>query len=146
MIRIEALIDSGKPELNLTLPFNDRTKSRLRTHLDSGEEAGLFLPRGTVLRAGQLLRDDLNRVIQVCAAEEPVSVGRAGSHRLFARACYHLGNRHVPLQVGNRWLRYQPDNVLDEMLIQLGLTVSQQLLPFEPEAGAYGGGHSHHHD
>ena len=146
MIRIEALVASGKPELSLTLPFNERTKSRLRTQLDNGEEAGLFLPRGTVLRSGHLLKDELNRVILVCAAQEPVSVGRAASHRLFARACYHLGNRHVPLQVGYRWVRYQPDTVLDEMLIQLGLRVSQQMLAFEPESGAYGREHDHHHE
>jgi urease accessory protein len=66
---------------------------------------------------------------------------------LFARACYHLGNRHVPLQVGHGWLRYQNDYVLDDMLRQLGLDVKHEQAPFEPENGAYGehGGHSHGH-
>jgi urease accessory protein len=145
MIRIDTLIASGRPELTLTLPFNDRTKSRLRTRLDNGEEVGLFLPRGTILRAGQLLQDNSARVIQVCAAQELVSEAHASTHRLFARACYHMGNRHVPLQIGYRWLRYQPDKVLDELLRHLALEVAQKNAPFEPEAGAYGA-HSHKHE
>jgi urease accessory protein len=63
-----------------------------------------------------------------------------------ARVCYHLGNRHVPLQIEPEWVRYQHDHVLDEMVIGLGAEVTSETAAFEPEAGAYGGsssGHSH---
>jgi urease accessory protein len=63
------------------------------------------------------------------------------------RAAYHLGNRHVPLQIGEGWLRLEQDHVLMEMLLGLGgIRVENENAPFEPEAGAYGGGHRHHHD
>lgn len=62
------------------------------------------------------------------------------------RAAYHLGNRHVPLQIGEGWLRLEQDYVLRDMLLGLGMQVSEVEAPFEPEAGAYGGGHRHHHD
>jgi urease accessory protein len=62
------------------------------------------------------------------------------------RAAYHLGNRHVPLQVGDGWLRLEQDHVLKDMLLGLNVTVQELQAPFEPEAGAYGGGHRHHHD
>jgi urease accessory protein len=61
-----------------------------------------------------------------------------------ARASYHLGNRHVALQIGRGWVRYQHDHVLDDMVRGLGLTVTIEQAPFEPEAGAYGGAHTHH--
>jgi urease accessory protein len=61
-------------------------------------------------------------------------------------AAYHLGNRHVPLQVGDHWLRLEQDYVLKEMLLGLGMSVGEKFAPFEPEAGAYGGGHRHGHE
>ena len=65
---------------------------------------------------------------------------------LIARACYHLGNRHVPLQITQYWVRYAHDHVLDAMIRDLGLLVDHEEAPFEPESGAYsGGGHHHHH-
>ena len=63
-----------------------------------------------------------------------------------ARACYHLGNRHVALQIGEGWVRYQHDHVFDAMVTGLGLNVIVEQAPFEPEAGAYSQGHAHHHD
>ena len=68
--------------------------------------------------------------------------------RLFARACYHLGNRHVPMQIGDNWIRYLHDHVLDEMLVGLGITTKCEQASFEPESGAYGAHsrHSHGHD
>jgi len=86
-------------------------------------------------------------VVQINAAPETVSTVTSDCHHALARACYHLGNRHVPLQVEREFLRYQHDHVLDEMIIGLGLSVKVEEAPFEPEAGAYksAAGHGHHH-
>jgi len=141
---VERLTEALPAQSTLTLPFELRHKSRLRTCLDSGEEVGLFLPRGTVLRSGDRLRTTCGRVIEVRAAPEAVSTARADDALLLARAAYHLGNRHIALQVGAGWLRYLHDHVLDRMIEELGLAVSAERAPFEPEAGAYGGDHHDH--
>jgi urease accessory protein len=145
MLRITELAPAGAiARDSLWLPFEERRRSRLRTRLESGAEAALFLPRGTVLKEGDLLRAEDGAVIRVRAAPEAVSCARTGDASLLARAAYHLGNRHVALQVGPGELRYLHDHVLDDMVRDLGLAVSAEKLPFEPEAGAYGGhGHSH---
>ena len=131
----------------LTLPFELRQKSRLKAQLDDGTEVGLMLPRGGVLRSGDLLKAENNMIIKVVAANESVSTAKHNDPLLLARACYHLGNRHVPLQIANHWLRYAHDHVLDDMVRGLGLEVIHEIAPFEPEGGAYGGGHHHHsHD
>ena len=133
------------PDGRLTLPFELRRKSRLRTRLDDGRAVALLLERGSVLRGGDRLRSDCGRCIEVAAGPEPVSVVRSGDARTLARAAYHLGNRHVPVQVGRHELRYLADHVLDEMVAGLGAEVVRAELPFEPEAGAYGH-HGHHAD
>ncbi len=143
---VERLSADSPAQATLTLPFEQRQKSRLRTRLDSGEDVGLFLPRGTVLRHGDRLRAADGRVIEVRAAPESVSTARTDDPLRLARAAYHLGNRHVALQIGPGWLRYLHDHVLDGMARELGLTVIDEQAPFEPEAGAYGGGHHHGHD
>jgi urease accessory protein len=143
---VERLSADLPAQATLTLPFEQRQKSRLRTRLDSGEEVGLFLARGTVLRHGDRLRATDGRVIEVRAAPETVSTARTDDPLLLARAAYHLGNRHIALQLGPGWLRYLHDHVLDSMVRELGLTVIGEQAPFEPEAGAYGGGHHHGHD
>lgn len=127
----------------LVLPFELRQKSRLRTRLASGEELGLFLERGTILRGGDYLQGNDGRVIRVLAAAEKVLKVTCASPRELTRAAYHLGNRHVPVEVGDGWLKLGADHVLAEMLLGLGATVSEEISPFEPEAGAYGGGHRH---
>ena len=132
------------PDATLTLPFDRRQHCRLRTRLDKGDEVALRLPRGTVLRDGDLLRAANGLVIQVRAAPEKVSNAAANDPLLVARACYHLGNRHIPVQIGNGWVRYLHDHVLDEMVAALGLNVTVNDLPFEPEGGAYGR-HAHPH-
>lgn len=133
----------------VTLPIDIRVKSRARVTLNDGREAGLMLPRGLLLRGGDLLAtEDGSEVVEVIAAPESVSVVRCTDPWLLARACYHLGNRHVPLQVMPGELRYHHDHVLDDMLRQFGLEVTFAHLPFEPEAGAYASeshGHSHAH-
>ncbi len=132
----------------LTLPFELRQKSRLRCRLDSGEEAGLVLERGTLLRGGDKLQAVDGRIIAVAAAPELLSVVATGDPVLLARAAYHLGNRHVAVQVLADALCFLHDHVLDDMLRGLGLPVRSESRPFEPEGGAYGRhehGHSHAH-
>ena len=129
----------------LVLPFELRQKSRLRARLASGTEVGLFLERGIVLRGGDLLLAEEGTVIEVVAALETVSTVRDPEAMRLARAGYHLGNRHVPVEIGNGWLRYGHDHVLDDMVRGLGLTVVVEQAPFEPEAGAYGHSHAHGH-
>jgi urease accessory protein len=127
----------------LLLPFELRQKSRLRTALISGEEAGLFLERGEILRGGDFLQADDGRVIRVVAQAERVLDIRCSTPEAQARVAYHLGNRHVPLQVGADCLRIADDHVLRQMVEGLGASVVPCEAPFEPEAGAYAAGHSH---
>ena len=130
----------------LSLPFDRRQIARQRVELLSGKSAGLKLARGTVLRGGDLLLTDDGETAQVVAAHEQVSVVHCERQQDLARAAYHLGNRHVWVQVGPGWLRYLHDHVLDRMIEGLGLSVAFAELPFEPEAGAYSaGGHGHAH-
>lgn len=128
----------------LVLPFELRQKSRLKAQLSNGIEVGLFLPRGEVLRGGDCIKAEDDTVIKIEAACEQVSKVTHPDALMITRASYHLGNRHVPLQIGDGWLSYQHDHVLDDMVRGLGLSVSVESMAFEPEAGAYGG-HSHNH-
>lgn len=130
----------------LVLPFGDRSKSRLRAALDNGTEAALFLPRGTVLRGGDLLVAEDGTFVEVQAAAESVLQVTATDPLALMRAAYHLGNRHTPVEVGRDYLRLEYDAVLADMLTRLGVQIERADLPFEPEAGAYGGGHKHGHD
>jgi urease accessory protein len=136
---VEKLSAPSAFDVHLVLPFQLRTKSRLRTALETGEEVGVVLERGTILRDGDLLRAEDGRVVKVIAAPETVSTVHSTDALALMRAAYHLGNRHVALQIRDHWLRYQHDHVLDDMVCGLGLTVMVEEAPFEPEAGAYGG-------
>lgn len=130
----------------MTLPFDQRQKSRFRGQLDRGEEVAVLLPRGTLLRGGDVLTTELGHPkVRVVAAPELLSVVRSEDPGALLRAAYHLGNRHIALQIEPGELRFAADHVLDEMLHGLGIHVGREHLPFEPEAGAYGGGHGHHH-
>lgn len=143
--RLESPVSS---ETTLTLPFESRQKSRLRVMLDDGREAGLVLSRGHVLRGGDCLRAEDGTVVCIKAAEEAVTTVTNDHATELARAAYHLGNRHVALQVGEGWLRYLADHVLDDMVVSLGMTINHEKAPFEPESGAYhshGHNHSHSH-
>lgn len=128
----------------LILPFDQRQKSRARVRLKSGTEAALMLERGTILRGGDFLRSGDGRVVKVVAANEPVLHVTAHNAQQLMRAVYHLANRHVPLQIGDGWLRLEQDHVLKAMLLGLGMMAVEESAPFEPEAGAYGGEHHHH--
>lgn len=139
--------DAVSADAIVTLTLDQRVKSRLRVLLDDGREAGIFLERGDTLKDGDCLVDEEGRVVQVKAAPERVSTIESQDGHLLARACYHLGNRHVALQIGPEELCYLHDHVLDEMVRGLGLAVRVEDAPFEPEPGAYGGSaheHGHH--
>lgn len=153
------LILSRKTDANdppgdyLVLAFDARNRSRLKVTLASGREAGIFLDRGEHLHGGDRLLAEDGTVVAVAAAPEPLIEASADNSLLLARAAYHLGNRHVPVQIltegqGGK-LRFQTDHVLAEMARGLGCRVAEVEAPFEPESGAYGGhhhGHAHPHD
>lgn len=130
----------------LVLDYDQRQKCRLRVTTECGLEVGVFLPRGESLLDQDVLKTTDGKLIRVQAALEALSEVLCEDTWMLARAAYHLGNRHVPLQVLPGVLRYQTDYVLDDMVKQLGLNVMQVQAPFQPEKGAYhshGGGHSH---
>ena len=133
-------------DAELLLSFEARSKSRLRCFSTAGEETGLFLERGQpALADGDCLQAADGRVVRVIARPEALMhVTCANSFELM-RAAYHLGNRHVALQLGDGWLRLPQDYVLQAMLEQLGAQVELIEAPFQPEQGAYGGGHHHSH-
>lgn len=122
----------------LSLTASDRAKSRHRFTADDGTPVYLNLPRGTLLRGGDLLSDGDARIIRIVARPEPVVVVKAQSSFDLLRAAYHLGNRHVSLELAPDRLTLEPDPVLEALLHQLGgLDITTATLPFEPEAGAY---------
>lgn len=134
------------PSGKLTLTFEQRSKSRLRWVLDDGREVAVVLERGAQLFPGDTLLSEDGETVRVEAANEMVSIIRCDQPLLLARACYHLGNRHVALQIAPAELRYLHDHVLDEMVTLLGLKVESKRASFEPESGAYGAhAHIHHH-
>ncbi|MGD2117216.1 MAG: urease accessory protein UreE [Chromatiales bacterium] len=154
MLKFTRRVNNDDPAAySLTLPFEQRIKGRLKVALDNGMEAGLFLDRGPILRGGDRIATDEGQIAEIKAAAETVSTVRSSDALLLARVCYHLGNRHTPLQIENGMARYQHDHVLDDMVRALGLEPVCEQAPFEPEPGAYGehhsdhahGGHAHHH-
>ncbi len=146
MLELTKRIGTGVGQTTLTLPLDQRTRARMRVTLDNGKDAGLFLDRGPILRHGDLIASEKGDVVQIRAASEAVSTVRCDDPLILARVCYHLGNRHVPLEIGTGYVRYQHDHVLDEMVNGLGVTAVFEEAPFEPEPGAYGGGHRHGSD
>ncbi|MDR1709667.1 MAG: urease accessory protein UreE [Candidatus Accumulibacter sp.] len=133
---------------SVALTYDERKRSRLKATLASGREAGIFLERGEHLRGGdRLAAEDGAAVVEILAAPERLTEARADTLLLFARAAYHLGNRHVPVEIlptedGGR-LRFQTDHVLAEMVRGLGCAIAEIEAPFQPESGAYGGHHHH---
>lgn len=127
----------------MTLPFVERQKSRLRTQADNGESVMLMLERGTILRDGDLLLAEDGRAVRVIAAHEAVHCVQHTDAYTLLRAAYHLGNRHVPLQINPDFVCFLRDAVLADMLRGLGMQVEECVRAFEPEAGAYGAGHRH---
>lgn len=129
----------------LSLTAEERTRVRHRFETPDGGVVYLRLPRGSVLHDGDLLRSQTNDVtIRIAAKPEPILTVTSQTPLDLLRASYHLGNRHVPLEIAPDYLRLSPDPVLRAMLEQLGLAVREETAPFFPEMGAYGGGGNHH--
>lgn len=158
MLTINKLIAQGRglaPALlkratGVELDWDTRSKSRFDAVDSAGRRLGVFLPRGQVLRGGDVLVAEDGSLVQVIAKPQPVLVVRHcsehGSPFDLLRAAYHLGNRHVPLELQPERLQLEPDHVLAQMLRRMHLIVDEALAPFEPESGAYAaGGHEHGH-
>jgi urease accessory protein len=131
------------------LDWDVRQKSRFDATDSQGRSLGVFLPRGSVVRGGDVLVAEDGSMIRVVAAAQPVLVVRHcaehGSAFDLLRAAYHLGNRHVALELQPGHLKLEPDHVLADLLKQMHLIVTEERAAFEPEGGAYaGGGHAHH--
>ena len=161
MLTINKLLPQGdglspvllKRAAAVVLDWDTRQKSRFDTDDSQGRHLGVFLPRGTVVRGGDVLVAEDGSLVKVIATPEPVLVVRVcpehGSPFDLLRAAYHLGNRHVALELQADLLHLAPDHVLADMLRQMHLLVTEELAPFEPEAGAYaaaGHDHGHAHD
>lgn len=147
MLRIEQhLAGDTDPQLQLVLTYDQRQKCRFTAVLSSGEAVAMALPRGGVLRDGDILLVDDGRAVRVVAATERLLRITASNPQALTRAAYHLGNRHTALQVGTDFLQLPSDHVLADMLQRLGTTVTEVVAAFEPESGAYSGGHHHQHD
>jgi urease accessory protein len=132
------------------LDWDVRQKSRFECTDSHGRQLGVFLPRGSVVRGGDVLVAEDGSMVRVIAAPQPVLVIRHVADRgtVFdlIRAAYHLGNRHVPIELKPDHLKIEPDHVLADMLRAMHLVVVEAKAPFEPESGAYAsGGHGHVH-
>jgi urease accessory protein len=140
-----------KRAATLELDWDTRSKSRFSATDSTGREIGVVLPRGTTLRGGDVLVAEDGSMLRVIAAPQPVLQVRHctehGSPFDLLRAAYHLGNRHVPLELQPELLQFEPDPVLADMLRRQHLIVTEAQAAFEPEGGAYGEGvgHGHHH-
>ncbi len=139
---------AGPPRITLSLTIvlrtnyaEERTRSRFRYTTADGRTVLLRLPRGTVLRHGDLLGGEMVEVLQIAALPEPVLTVTAKTPLELLRVAYHLGNRHVPLEIAPTYLRLSKDPVLSQMLYSLGVEVTAGVLPFQPEPGAYGHPH-----
>ena len=142
-----------KRALTVTLDWDTRQKSRFDFTDTAGRHVGVFLPRGTVVRGGDVLVAEDGSFVHVVAADQPVLVITAckehGSAFDLTRAAYHLGNRHVPIELKPDHLKIEPDHVLADMLRSMHLIVVAVEEAFEPEGGAYGShehSHGHGHD
>ncbi len=126
------------------LTFDTRQKSRFRATLENAEDIGVDLPRTGILRSGSFIATEQGEILQVKAKPERLMQVTAKTEFELLKAAYHLGNRHVPLMLTPTALYFEPDHVLAEMVVGLGLEVQELEHPFEPESGAYAQ-HSHDH-
>jgi urease accessory protein len=138
-----------KRAAHLELDWDTRQKSRFQATDSQGRDVGVFLPRGTVVRGGDVLVVEDGSLVRVVAAPQPVLVithcGEHGTPFDLIRAAYHLGNRHVQIELTPTHLKIEPDHVLADMLRAMHLIVNERAEAFEPEAGAYAAGHGHSH-
>jgi urease accessory protein len=160
MLLVNKLIAQGrglaaaliKRAATVELDWDTRQKSRFDATDSQARHLGVFLPRGQVVRGGDVLVVEDGSLVRVIGAPQPVLVvvvracAQHGSPFDLVRAAYHLGNRHVPLELQPDHLKFEPDHVLADMLRQMHLIVSEEQVAFEPEGGAYAsGGHGHAH-
>jgi len=143
-----------KRAASVVLDWDTRQKSRFDTDDSQGRRVGVFLPRGTTVRGGDVLVAEDGSLIKVIAQPQPVlritPCAEHGSPFDLVRAAYHLGNRHVAIELTPTHLQIEPDHVLAQMLQHMHLDVTEMAAPFEPEGGAYGvhaahAGHAHGH-
>ncbi|MBA6338988.1 urease accessory protein UreE [Colwellia sp. BRX8-7] len=133
---------------SITLDQDTRKKARIKGKTDGGLDIGIFMARGQPLLVGEVLKTDCGLFIEIKGQAEPVSTAIATDWLTFCKVCYHLGNRHTSLQIGELWVRFKPDHVLEELAQKYGLTIDKTPTIFEPENGAYGvssHGHAHAH-
>lgn len=162
MLTVNKLLPQGqglasvllKRASTVELDWDVRQKSRFAATDSLDRELAIFLPHGQAVRGGDVLVAEDGSMVRVIAAAQQVlrisACAEHGSAFDLMRAAYHLGNRHVPIELQPDHLKIEPDHVLAEMLRSMHMTVEEVDLPFEPEGGAYGGhvtndGHSHHH-
>ncbi len=131
---------------SLTLDFDTRHRRRLVLVTGKGEQILLDLPKAVPMADGDGLRLEDGRWLRVNAAPEPLLEIRCMDPQQLARIAWHLGNRHLPTEIRNGYLLIRPDHVIAEMVLGLGAIVTPVEAPFQPEGGAYGGGHAHGHD
>jgi urease accessory protein len=129
--------------IRVHLTFEARSKSRLLVRLDNGEQGALVVERGRLLRGGEQVRLEDGRDVEIVAMDESLLEAASSDPLLIAKAAYHLGNRHVAVQIMKDGLRFLADHVLADMVSGLGLRVTALQAPFEPEGGAYGHQHAH---
>ncbi|MBT7427285.1 MAG: urease accessory protein UreE [Betaproteobacteria bacterium] len=133
----------SKADIEILLPFDVRKKSRFKAVSIDGQEVGVFLDRGTILAHGDCLESENGKIVRVLAQDESLLQITQGSAKSLSHLAYHLGNRHVSIEIHNACLRIADDEVLRDMVEGLGAHVHSVSAPFHPESGAYGGGHSH---
>lgn len=134
---------------SITLDQDTRKKSRIKSTTDKGFDIGIFVERGHPLLVDEILKSECGQFIKVKGQAEPVSTAISTDWPSFAKVCYHLGNRHTSMQIGELWLRFKPDHVLEQLAENYGLTINKVPAVFEPESGAYGSqssAHSHRHE
>jgi urease accessory protein len=137
---------------HVTLDFDDRFRRRKRFDAAAGLSFVLDLPEATVLREGDALRLEDGRIVEIRAAPEPLLEVTPGPAMPLARLAWHLGNRHLPAEIGEARLLIRRDHVIEAMLRGLGAGLREVTAPFNPEGGAYGEHnrqphhHHHHHD
>ena len=127
------------------LAYDDRHRRRITMTTEGGLTFLLDLAAATPLAEGDGLELEDGRIVQVEAAAEPLTAVTATDTAHLVRLAWHLGNRHLPTQLAGDRLLIRRDHVIEAMLSGLGATVTPIDAPFEPEGGAYGGGHGHHH-
>lgn len=135
--------DRLEPICTLSLTAEERTRSRLHGRSDQGMPIYLQLPRGVVLQEGDWLRSPTGEILQVLAKAEPVLTITSPFPLALLQAAYHLGNRHVPMEITATYLRIAPDPVLRHLLEHRGLSIHDEMTPFQPETGAYSSSHAH---